>query len=948
MIVEIVEVKGRLMTSSNIPQPLDKAIQRDQFETILRAALSLDELRFARQIALTWLAHYPGDLPVNLLYARVLLKSGRPDQAIQILERICRSDPEYLEAVEALWSAQSLHQSLEHSINPKSNTHSLSNVLGWLLALGGDPNRADNFIETPRSAIIKSDYSWSKALAKSRYALGVGHIEQAEQEILPALAANVNCPLVNVTHLKIVRSRLAENGAGFQMVRSLAAYYHQRIPECLACSLILAEALMDSGQMEQGVALLHGAAAQDITGQVAERLWGKNHPYTDLYPSSPEIQLELPLPALITDALGWNRLPAHINVQFQPSLPIVQPGVENQTEVPTQVEEVHLTDKVAEPNPENQTPETLRSVREELQRLSARLNRPALAQADGRFPVYVVMSTRKGLENKFDPSTADVIEAEMLRLVASVQQRKDWSALLFYADTAAIYRSDKNNPVQLKRSPVRPDDPWGIKLALQDLNEALKKRGERIGALLIVGGPDVVPFHQLPNPVDDADNDVASDNPYGTSDENYFIPEWAVGRLPDGTSVNGGNAQSLLYLLSGLTTRHQNNARNQERSTWYKRWFDSLFVWLKNRGPLPKSVRQSFGYTAAIWRQASISVFRPIGEPSAMYVSPPLVNKPNISSPSSNGHHAAPLPASRLGYFNLHGLIDAPEWYGQRDSGTLNPPGVIGEGDDYPIALRPSDVVNSGRAPQVVFTEACYGAHILNKSVDEALSLKFLQAGTQAIIGSTCISYGAISPPLIAADYLGHAFWSYLREGLPAGEALLRAKISLAREMHNRQGYLDGEDQKTLISFVLYGDPLATPTGLVKTVKSYNRSVRLPFQIKTVCDLAHDEANQPIPADILDYVKNVVEQYLPGMEGARLTLSNEHINCEFIQPKSAYHCTSFEATPGKKRDSQSPYHLARKVVTLSKQVPNTTHIHQHYARITLDAEGKLVKLVVSR
>ncbi len=141
--------------------------------------------------------------------------------------------------------------------------------------------------------------------------------------------------------------------------------------------------------------------------------------------------------------------------------------------------------------------------------------------------------------------------------------------------------------------------------------------------------------------------------------------------------------------------------------------------------------------------------------------------------------------------------------------------------------------LNSGRAPQVVFSEACYGAHIINKSTDQAMSLRFLQVGTQAVVGSTCISYGSISPPLIAADFLGHAFWSFLREGVPAGEALRRAKISLAREMHNRQGYLDGEDQKTLISFVLYGDPLAIPVGLERTAKSILRPARPPAHIKT-------------------------------------------------------------------------------------------------------------------
>jgi hypothetical protein len=38
-----------------------------------------------------------------------------------------------------------------------------------------------------------------------------------------------------------------------------------------------------------------------------------------------------------------------------------------------------------------------------------------------------------------------------------------------------------------------------------------------IGALLIIGGSDNVPFHMLPNPTDDSDVNVPSDNPYATS-----------------------------------------------------------------------------------------------------------------------------------------------------------------------------------------------------------------------------------------------------------------------------------------------------------------------------------------------------------------------------------------------------------------------------------------------
>ena len=118
-------------------------------------------------------------------------------------------------------------------------------------------------------------------------------------------------------------------------------------------------------------------------------------------------------------------------------------------------------------------------------------------------------------------------------------------------------------------------------------------------------------------------------------------------------------------------------------------------------------------------------------------------------------------------------------------------------------------MLNGGRTPEIIFSEACYGAYILEKTAENSLALKFLATGCRALVGSTVMSYGSISTPLNAADLLGTAFWKYLKDGIPVGDALRRAKIHLAREMHKRQGYLDGEDQKTLISFVLYGDPLA-------------------------------------------------------------------------------------------------------------------------------------------
>jgi hypothetical protein len=333
-----------------------------------------------------------------------------------------------------------------------------------------------------------------------------------------------------------------------------------------------------------------------------------------------------------------------------------------------------------------------------------------------------------------------------------------------------------------------------------------------------------------------------------------------------------------------------------------------------------------------------------------MYVSPPI---------QAGGNHdrrrrSTLIPPTRLGYFNLHGLQDANEWFGQRD------PAEKSGDPDYPIALRPEDVVNGGRAPSIVFSEACYGANIIGKKVDEALALKFLASGSIAVVGSTCTSYGSITPPLIAADLLGHAFWRFLQEGLPVGEALRRGKIHLAKEMHRRQGYLDGEDQKTLISFVLYGDPLATMTRPSSKSRPVSRALTPQSGIKIVCDksgVCRPETSRPtdkspgtnpfpVSPSTMAQVKRFVEEYLPGFKDAELAFSRPHLDCAGQDHDSPASKITAKSLPKGSLD--------RNVITLKKQIitpPSDTtssHTHRHFARLTLDEDGTIVKLAVSR
>jgi hypothetical protein len=884
------------------PYPQDKPWPRDHFLPLLQTGLEVGQHRFVRQAALAWLSAYEGDLEVQLLRAQALLGEGLQEQALKVLDQLCRADPEFTHAQQL--RAQTAGQVDDPAVEAaRGCVHALEAEAGQ----GAAP-------------------AWAQALLTARGALSRGDFERAERQIAEALAAQPLPPLAAVTHLKILWSQSSTpTGA----IRSLADHYHQRWPECLACTLILADSLMKAGGSDNAVALLHQAAGGDVGGQVAARLWGQDHPYRALWPNNLEALLDLSIPADVAAAQGWNLLPQGKGKYYPRAPQEVEPSSKSEAQAEpaqAQPEKAPPPSKPApaqEPAPQPEAPplpKTPETIQHGSEKEPQDFDMPDVNHSDGRLPVYVVFTTRSGLESQYGPDTTAVLDRAMEKLVLTIREKAGWGSLLVYAD-------DPGNMAAMGLKPAAADDAWGLKLALADLDAALNKRGAMIGAVLIVGGPKVVPYHHLPNPTDDSDVDVPSDNPYATRDENYFVPEWPVGRLP------GGSDRDPVVLVSVLRAISEQHAQDEiQGAGWWQRWWQWLIELVRGSFPYNSS-SPNFGYTAEIWQRASHAVFRPIGKPQAMITSPPV-----------GSHNQIPQPKAKLGYFNLHGLVDAVEWYGQRD------PTSAQAAPDFPIAFRPQDVVNSGQAPQVIFSEACYGAHIIDRSIEESLALKFLLAGSQAIIGSTVISYGSITTPLNAADLLGKAFWKYLQEGFPAGEALRRAKIYLASEMHRRQGYLDGEDQKTLISFVLYGDPLAVPregnerggfSGHRRSPKEVLRYLDAPPRVRTVCDKANPPGcSEPVPNEVMAHVKRVVEQYLPGMEGAQLSMSYEQADCGC----QGHNCPTGQLE-GKSRPAVNP---ERRVVTLSKELRDARHVHPSFARLTFDKTGKMVKLAVSR
>lgn len=308
------------------------------------------------------------------------------------------------------------------------------------------------------------------------------------------------------------------------------------------------------------------------------------------------------------------------------------------------------------------------------------------------------------------------------------------------------------------------------------------------------------------------------------------------------------------------------------------------------------------------------------------------------------------LPSAIAGYFNLHGLADSPEWFGQSDPTERE--GNLVAVSDHPVALQPGDILlNPGADLEFIFSEACFGAYILDKDVSTSIALAFLEKGCRAFVGSTSTSYGSNGTPLIAADFLAYEFWKNLRQGLPAGECLRQAKLTMARELSKTYGYLDGEDQKTLTSFVLYGDPLAQVSNVKSSPKVTRHSKSISQNIVSTCDHAFQPYQEELPPQLESLVKKLVAKHLPGMEFSTMEVLSENrlcsencSVCNLQEHQNDLSTTYSEYAKGKQKPSNS----SRKIIILTRQERRNEHIYTQYARLTLDDKGKLIKLSVSR
>lgn len=534
--------------------------------------------------------------------------------------------------------------------------------------------------------------------------------------------------------------------------------------------------------------------------------------------------------------------------------------------------------------------------------------------------LYLILSSKRELTTKYGKLGFEQLDDDLHQLRRAVAQHTGLACSVTYVDDGASL-------TRYALQPVDPRNPWQIKRLIDNVDAQLHERGASLRYLLIVGGDGIIPFHRLSNPVDDQDANVPSDNPYACRNGNYLVPERAVGRMPDGENEGLSFLHSLIQVsvdahrtrivpkgLLGAFGSHIPDFRQALHALTPTR--------MRGRG---------LGYSASIWRKASRDVFRVIGDDSQLRTCPPLTYE---------AFRVTERP--HFSYFNLHGIEDGPNWYGQRD--TLFP----ADYPLFPLALRPRDLTADDHADSVVFTEACYGANVLGKNVDDSIALRFLEAGALAVVGSTKVSYGAIAPPLLGADLVGRYFWEGLRAHLTAGEALRYAKASLANEMQQRQGYLDGEDQKALISFVLYGDPSLPIRAIQGTAPV--RSISKSLCPSIICQSESQGSDDLMSEALVARVKDRIEATLPHMSNARVRAKPLPFcdgNCETPCRSSSTWEKKAPRSIWEHRVGQR--HRAGWAVTLEKSISVAGDgKHHQVVKVITDERGHVLRMSVSK
>lgn len=156
-------------------------------------------------------------------------------------------------------------------------------------------------------------------------------------------------------------------------------------------------------------------------------------------------------------------------------------------------------------------------------------------------------------------------------------------------------------------------------------------------------------------------------------------------------------------------------------------------------------------------------------------------------------------PSATLYYYNLHGGNKAKYYFG-----------VPLKGDSAVPVLSP-EYMAACATPNVVVSEACYGARFIELNKSESMLLSSLSANTLNFVGSSRVSWGNVDSDhatpentgICCADTLAYRFMQSLLKGYTMGEAMFIAR----NEVLSSSNVGDLKAALTVVEFNLFGDP---------------------------------------------------------------------------------------------------------------------------------------------
>ncbi len=451
---------------------------------------------------------------------------------------------------------------------------------------------------------------------------------------------------------------------------------------------------------------------------------------------------------------------------------------------------------------------------------------------------------------------------------------------------------------------------WDYMSVLMDAHD---KSSKEIEYMFIIGGDDIIPMpvikQYLPKSSDSTiDTDLVYAYPYGpemgAAIENQKIftykPLYHIGRLP-----------------------LPQDAKADE-------FVDYLVRDLQYSDGIPLS--WAYGQCDPHWKMVSTKVSAELAKCGMI----PDRSKELNGSAYCNGLMLTPVvdlknvqqvfnTKAALYYFNLHGS-DAADYRGFLGQS-------VTDEQDWRGAIAPEHMTTC-ELPNIVVTEACYGARFIDYDKLYSMVMTSLFANTLAYIGSSrvawgCVDNGATSPDKVSignADILATVVFSALLQGGTVAEALYlgRAYTLNSRELGDPRAAL------TATEFNLFGDPS------IKLKLENQKSGPITIDPSLIPDskavgCTYKCISEKKEGSLLDQVRNAVDENLQQIH----SMVNDYLYSQYnIEPRSLDGIFKTSYASGKEE--------------LSFFYDNSTDEHQNKIIVTTDSKGEVQDVYTSK